>query len=547
MGRAAVQDFEVRPRLKWLMIFRVTVITLLLGSLAVLQLHQERSPVASIYFLIIATYLLTIAYSLVFDSIRNLAAFAYVQIIGDVVLETGVVFVTGGLDSAFSFTYIFSIIAAGIILFRRGSFIVASLAGISYAALVELQYYGVLTPSPSRLYTESELFYNIFLNFVAFYTVAFLASSLSERLKVTRQALEEKSIDLQELQAFNESIVRSMADGMVTVGLDGRITAFNKAAQEITGRGFEDVRGAQFSEVFHWLGIETFFQDMEAAGRLPYRYELDYPRGERELVLGMTLSPLRNESGEINGLLGIFQDLTPLKEMEEEIKKKDRLAAIGELSAGMAHEIRNPLASLSGSLQILRSDMDLSLSEDDRRLMDIALDETDRLNRIVTEFLTYARPKEPDKEGCDIASIIKDTAELIANSSELGEGVSIETDVPDTPLVIRADPGQIKQVLWNLAINAVQSAQDRGTVRMKAAQSGRGHVRISVEDDGEGIVHENLDRIFYPFFSTKEGGSGLGLAIVYRVVEEHGGRINVESDPGKGARFVITLPVGGGA
>ena len=301
--KAGSDNLEIRTRVKWLMILRAAVITVLLGSLAALQLFQQREPVPAIYLIIIVTYLLTIAYSILFYRVKDLAAFAYAQILGDVFIETGVVFATGGVESAFSFTYIFSAIAAGMILYKRGSFVVASLAGISYAALAELQYYGLVLSSPVRGYTESEVFYNIFLNFVAFYTVAFLASSLSERLRATKYALDEKSTDLRELQALNESIVRSMADGMVTVGLDGRVTAFNKAAEDITGIPAAEARGMPFAEIFNWLGIETFFVDMEAAGRLPYRSELVYARGDKELILGMTLSPLRNELGGITGLL----------------------------------------------------------------------------------------------------------------------------------------------------------------------------------------------------------------------------------------------------
>jgi two-component system sensor histidine kinase PilS (NtrC family) len=391
------------------------------------------------------------------------------------------------------------------------------------------------------VYSLSELVYNIFLTFVPFYPVGFLASSLSDRLKLTKEELEEKSIDLKELQALNESIVRSMADGMLTVGLDGRISGFNKAAEEIIGRPSAEVVGMPFSEVFNWLGIETFFDDIEAAGRLPYRYDLRYPGPGKELVLGITLSSLRNEDGDIKGLLGIFQDLTPMKEMEEEIKKKDRLAAIGELSAGMAHEIRNPLASLSGSLQVLKED--LHLSEDNNHLMEIALKEMDRLNNIVTQFLTYARPTAPMKELCDIVSIIKDTMDLIGNGMELGDGVSLRTELPEDPLVIWADPGQMRQILYNLTLNAHQSLRDSGTITIKVFARA-GETVIEVEDDGEGILDEDINRIFYPFFSTKSGGSGLGLAIVYRIVDDHGGTIKVHSGPEAGARFSISIPSG---
>jgi two-component system sensor histidine kinase PilS (NtrC family) len=532
---------EIRYKVRLLMILRVTVITLLLGSLAVLQFHQNRQLTPAVYFIIATTYFLTIVYALVYNSIKDVLVFAYVQILGDVLLATAVVYSTGGLDSPFSFTYLFSIIAAGLILPRMGSIVFASLSGVAYGLVVGMQYYGAILSAPARTYSISELVYNIFLTIVPFYPVGFLVSILSARLKLTKEELEEKSIDLQALQALNESIVRSMADGMMTVGLDGRITGFNKAAEEITGRRASEVIGMSFSELFNWLGIETFFDDIEAARKLPYRYDLKFEGPGKELILGITLSSLRNEKGDIKGLLGIFQDLTPMKEMEEEIKKKDRLAAIGELSAGMAHEIRNPLASLSGSLQVLKED--LQLSEDNTHLMEIALNEMDRLNNIVTQFLTYARPSAPLKELCDIASIVRDMADLITNSREFRDGVEFKTELPETPLVIWADPGQMRQILYNLALNALQSLQDAGTIRIKVFARGADIV-IDVVDDGEGIQEEDINKIFYPFFSTKTGGSGLGLAIVYRIVEDHGGEIKVHSVPAGGTRFTISMPLG---
>ncbi|HEX9860389.1 MAG TPA: ATP-binding protein, partial [Nitrospirota bacterium] len=370
---------------------------------------------------------------------------------------------------------------------------------------------------------------------------AFLSSSLSERLRATRAALEEKSLGLQELQALNDNIVRSMADGMVTVGMDGRITAFNNAAEEITGLGYRDVRGRSFSEIFDWVGAETFLEEPAGQPKKSQHHELVFSRPDKDLVIGMKVTQLVGEDGEISGMLGIFQDLTPMKEMEAEIKKKDRLAAIGELSAGMAHEIRNPLAALSGSLQVLKGN--LKLTDEDGHLMNIALEEMDRLNGIVSEFLTYARPVEPVKEGCDFAAIVHDTVRLVRNTRDIGQSVSIETLLPGHPLPLEADPGQLKQVLFNLILNAVQSITDSGSVKVRAEEYGRDHIMLEVADDGEGIPAEDLDKIFYPFYSTKGGGAGLGLAIVYRIIEDHGGNVKVKSEPGRGSRFTVLLPI----
>lgn len=534
------QAQEAKQRVKWLMILRVTVITVLLGSLAVLQFYQDRKPLPAVYLLVVATYVLTIVYSVAYARVKNQTLFAYFQIFGDTLFITGVIYATGGIDSPFSFLYILAVFAAGFLLYRRDSFIIAGLSGILYGVLVDCQYYGMVLSAPSREYAASELFYYIFLFFFALFSVAFLSSSLSERLRATRAALEEKSLGLQALQALNENIVRSMADGMVTVGMDGRISGFNFAAEEITGQGFSEVKGRLFSEMFNWLGVETYLEEPEHKSRGPHHHEIVFSRPDKELVIGMNVTPLRNKDGAVSGLLGIFQDLTPMKEMEAEIKKKDRLAAIGELSAGMAHEIRNPLAALSGSLQVLKGNLDLTA--DDRHLMNIALDETDRLNGIVTEFLTYTRPLDPVKEGCDLSAIINDTISLVRNSREIAADVSLDIELPGQPLVLEADPGQLRQVILNLVLNAVQAVSETGSVTVRADEFGEDRLILEVIDDGEGIPSDEMEKIFYPFYSTKGGGAGLGLAIVYRIVEDHGGSVKVKSEPGKGSRFTVLLP-----
>jgi len=519
---------------------RVLFITVLLGSLLVLQIYLRREPEPALYILIAAIYLLTIIYSVIFARIRNLTLFSYIQIVGDVLLTSGLIYFTDGLDSPFSFLYIFTILAAGFLLLRRGNLIVAALAGIFYGAIIDLQYYGIILSAPEKHFQESELIYHIFLFFFAFFTVALLSSSLSERLRTTKVMLEEKSIGLQELQALNDSIVRSMADGMSTVGMDGLITGFNRAAEEITGLAIGEVRGRPFSEVFGLVGIDAAYDELKHPDAKPVRYETAFSKAGRDLTLGMMFQPLKNEKGEVTGLLCIFQDLTPIKDMEAEIKRKDRLAAIGELAAGMAHEIRNPLASLSGSLQVLRGGE--GMGDDDRRLMDIALVETDRLNSIVSEFLDYAKPREPMRKLADLTAMLADVNSLVTNSSEFSEGVSFILDLPDYPVLAVCDPGQIKQVLMNLINNAAQSIEGGGTVRLGIKDDGGGNAVIEVEDDGAGIPEKDLDKIFFPFFSTKPGGAGLGLSIVFRIVDDHGGRIRVESESGLGSRFTVILP-----
>jgi two-component system sensor histidine kinase PilS (NtrC family) len=265
--------------------------------------------------------------------------------------------------------------------------------------------------------------------------------------------------------------------------------------------------------------------------------------------LGVTVSDLRNE-GEITGVIGIFQDLTQIREMEEEIRRKEQLATIGELAAGMAHEIRNPLASLSGSMQVLSKEP--LLDEEHKTLMQIALRETERLDTIITGFLRYARPAPPNRKECNLHDLLLETIHFFKQAPEYRTNIEILFHHDEKELIAPVDPDQMKQVFWNLSINAVQAMPQGGTLRV-TVRRGKGTMRstrgeetsflqVLFRDSGEGITRGNLEKIFYPFFTTKDQGSGLGLAIVHRIIEEHGGKIEVESTRGKGTTFIVSLP-----
>jgi two-component system sensor histidine kinase PilS (NtrC family) len=401
------------------------------------------------------------------------------------------------------------------------------------------------------------------MNVLAFFTVAILSSNLAEKLKQARQSLKEKETGLTELKAFHENIVQSISSGLLTADLGGKITSLNRAAQEITGLSWEEVRGKRCIEVFPWKGLRDFYEDPLTINRSS-RHDVETRKKDgSRLLLGMTLSPLRDEEGKVTGVVGTFQDLTKIRELEEEMRKQEKMASIGEMAAGMAHEIRNPLAALSGSMQVLRKE--LILNEEHQHLMEIALKETDRLNSIITEFLYYARPSPPNYKSCDLRRLLEETLQLLQNSKDYRKDIEIKTFFDQEPvLAIIVDPDQMRQVFWNLTINAVQAMPTGGILRVTAmgkegesyggvcrmqaprVNGGKDKVRyteIIFEDDGEGIQREHLHRIFDPFFTTKSHGSGLGLAIVHRIIEDHGGRVWAESRSGKGARFTIQLPV----
>lgn len=539
---------EIGRKLKWLMIGRVILITIFLGSSATLELGLRAFPYPSfLYKIIAATFFLTIIYAVLLNKLKRFRLLAEIQLSVDVLIATSVVYITGGIESWFPFTYLLIIIAGSIILYSQGGILVASLSSILYGGVLLLQYYRVLPITPDRYLSETDYLYNLFINITAFFLVAYLSGTLSERLKSTGESLKKKDADLSELKAFSDNVIRSLTSGLFTTDSEGRITFFNKAAEDITGWSFEEIKGNKAVDLFPLEELKNRVQTPDPAlnqvpGQTHYRFEGEFIRKDgRKLILGMGLSPFMDRSDKASGFIGIFQDLTKIKELEEEVKEKDRMAAIGELSAWIAHEIRNPLASLSGSIQVLKEN--LNPVEENTHLIEIALRETERLNLIVGDFLNYARPRPLSLELCDINSLIEDTISLLKNSKEFHEGIRINKNTDNVKIEALLDRNQMKQVFWNLSLNAVQSMQNGGELTIDSREKTQDStIEITFKDTGVGIKKEDLDYIFFPFFSTKEGGSGLGLAIAYRIIEDHKGKIKVESELGKGTTFRIYIP-----
>jgi two-component system, NtrC family, sensor histidine kinase PilS len=554
MELQGIQQEEMRTKLKWLMALRVVIVTVLLGASIILQIgygHIAKTT-APFFYLIASTYCLTIVYSLLLNRLNRLILFAYVQICMDLLFETYLVYLTGGIESPFSPFYMITSIAASMILGRRGGTLTASMASILLGLLVDLQYHRFLPGMEASTYSNRETLYYLFLNIVAFLTVAYLSGGLAEKLSVTKERLKEKATGLAELKAFHEHVVQSMSTGLMTTGLTGEITSFNRAAEQIMGWRFAEVKDQPWWKTF---GADDLKWLISADTPLiePFRFDRQCRRRNGDpLALGMTVSPLKNEEGRQIGGVWIFQDLTRIKEMEIEIENKKRLATLGEMAAGMAHEIRNPLASLSGSLQVLSKDVRLE-EEESRRLMEIALKETDRLNDIITAFLMYARPAPLNKKRWDINRLVTETLSLLRNSNEYRNNISIESNLSPGELWAMVDPDQIRQVFWNLSINACQAMPKGGellvmtrlvTMHSSNRLPGTPWIEVSFSDSGHGIQKEDLSRVFYPFFTTKDRGSGLGLSIVHRVIETHRGRVHVESQPGQGTRMTLLLRVG---
>lgn len=525
----------------WFLFLRLLTASLLLGGTVVYHHYggrQQLSPffLNALYFLIALTYLEAFASFFVAGKIKNSSVFLHAQITWDLVFSLGVIYITGGSDSPFSFLFIIVIICSSVFFPRKETFLVASAASIFYGSLVDLQYYGFLPYAEGYPFSGHlgirDLFYTVFVNIVAFFLTALLSGMLAERLRKSESALRKKEVDYGELENLNRAIVSNIASGLLSINPLGRIRLFNGAAEAITGLKFHDVYNRDVREVFPELLV--FADEM----RVVRRGEARFPVASGEIkTLGYASSLLSDAQGGETGLLVSFQDLTELKEMELRLARIDRLAAVGQLASGMAHEIRNPLAAISGSVQLM-----LELKEFDdyeKRLMRIVIKEADRLSQLLTDFLQYARPRQPHVEGIDLLTLGTEIV-AVANGDARFQNIALRVNCMPA-VIVSADRQQLRQALWNLLINSAEAMSAGGTIWIgfKAVKGGG---EVLVEDDGPGIPVEKRERIFDPFFSTKDRGTGLGLATVHAIVVAHGGEVKVEERAGGGTRFVLFFP-----
>lgn len=541
------------------MFLRVLFVSLLLGASVFVEVKETRTAFGDIqtyhYLLIAAIYCITVLYVLLLKRLNNLIRFAYLQLLVDTVLVTAIIYATGGIESIFSFLFILTIINGSIILYRKGGMITASSCSILYGLLIDLHYYRVIEPLGSRLiypadYQAPYILYMILVNIAAFYLVAFLSSYPSEQARKSRVELIAKQDENIKLEALNEWIIRSMTSGLITLDDQGKILLFNPAAERLFGIPSGACIGQRLLEALPFLNghVRLGYEDMNPhTSKHPSFIDLPYlrPSGEK-VFLRCSVSPLSSPDGSQGGRILFFQDMTEMRQIEEEMKRVEGLALIGELAAGIAHEIRNPMASISGSIQMLKE----SLEMDDvkTKLMDIMLREINRLNTLVSDFLLFARPKQSAVQSFDLNQLILDSLELFKNSAKWTGKIRVEMQFHGS-MNIESDPEQIKQVLWNLFLNATEAMRGGGglSVRTDFVNSpeshggGRKMAQITFRDTGEGFSNKAQQFLFTPFFTTKEGGSGLGLAIVKRIVEGLKGRVSGKNHPDGGAEITVWL------
>jgi two-component system sensor histidine kinase PilS (NtrC family) len=538
---------DLRGQVGWLIAIRAMIGTLLLGGATVAQITAPGSFAVSPFFLLIgSTYALTILYAATLRHVDRHRWIIDAQLACDAVTVSAFIFLTGGITSFFASLYALPIIAGSVIQYRRGGLRTATLSAVLYAGIVLWQY---LPPSGAAARLTAEMVsslpagpaaqYVVALNLFGFFAVALLSGSMAESVRSAGARLERASNEIADLQALNQNVIDSLPSGLVTTDLGQRVLTFNNAAVRICGLPAQAALGRPIAEVLQLPEQVTSGFANGLNGQRARRTEFTFTRADgRQIDVGLSATEVVTPNGAA-GFLVTFQDLTDIKKLERDARLRQRLAAVGEMAAGIAHEIRNPLASMSGSIQILRED--LPLNPEQEQLMDIVLRESDRLNTTIRSFLDYARPRRFEIARVDVRRVLQDAALLLRNSAEVRDAHRVEVDVPAEPVPFEADEGQLRQIVWNLATNGLRAMPEGGRLEL-AARSDTEGVVLEVRDGGVGIAAADLEAMFQPFHGSFEKGSGLGLAIVHRLVTDYQGSIKVDSAPGRGTTVAVRLP-----
>ena len=572
---------EHEINLRRLLLFRVVTATaLLLPALYSQFLVGTQRSLAPVHATIAVIYGVSLLYVLAQRAGMSARRLLSLQLTIDVALVTALVHVLGGARSPLVFLYLVLAIGAGVMTGRQTALAIACLTAVSYGLLIHLRAAGWLSlrelgfGQPEPPVSPPEMYLRILMLLFAACMIVTLASSYTERLRGARAALRKERSALEALQQLNHQLLAGMSSGLIAADPKGRVIACNRAAERVTERPERELVGRPAAEV---LGLsEDVMSDLDVRlnERQIYRTErqIQVPSGEYRTI-GMSVTRVVEPAGVAQegttldeahdsayfptgpwaiesdgpmagGYIFMFQDLSDIKRMERMFWMRERMAVLGEMAGSLAHEIRNPLASISGSLQVLRGGGVGTDTPRARRLMDIVTKESERLSRIIEDFLDYTRPETLEAANTDLAGLARDTIDLLQNSPEVRQHHLLSVDADAQYVNALVDPERLKQVFWNLARNAIQAMPEGGHLRVFVRRRSGGGAAVVFEDEGVGMAPERVDRIFRPFVSEKQAGSGetgtgLGLAMVYRIMEQHGARIEVESEPGKGSRFVL--------
>src|SRR5271156_6688312 len=524
---------DERNWLTWLVKVRILILAVLLAiELAVMRLTPNPLPVLPFLTGMLLWFALSIFFLLLVSVWSEQRPQAILQVLADLVMVTVVVHVTGGIDSSLNFLYPLVIVVACMLLPQAWGYLSAALAFILFGTILELDYYLVI-PSYSITHPKLKaLQVVIFVNLFAYFAIAYLAGLLMGKLRQVDVQLKDASGALENLQALHENIVQSMSGGVIATGLEGRITLVNRAAQQLLEITEKELRGRSVAGLFQ--DPLPHFGGERGDAEVRYATGNGFRKTFRVRVSALNVSA----RGDL-GFVYSFDDLTEIRRLEREVRMQDRLAAVGRLAAAIAHEIRNPLTSIAGSVSMLSNIPEMSAEH--RQLLDIVTRESQRLNGIITDFLAYSRGKQYHFEKADLVRLVEDTLTLMRHrmTSE-NTGITIETRFAVPEAWALADGDRIKQVFWNFAENAVRAMRNGGTLKVSIESHGDDW-QVSFADTGTGMTPQQSEKLFEPFQSNFEGGTGLGLAVVYQIVQAHEGKVWARSKPGQGTTLVFRL------
>ncbi len=552
-GTQLFEQDQAERNTRWIAFSRLAVVSYFLGVTIFIQFRSVGKLPDDYLWISYSLISVIFAFSIFCLVLPRTARRRQLHIIGqsvfDVVFVTGIVLLTGGVDSVYSVLYSLVIIYSTLFLGRRGGLSIAALSSFCYVVIVNMEPSGIFEflydegIVPGGELTRGYILTRVTTHVASFVVMALLTSFVVEQERKTQRLLAEKATAFDRLDLLHRSIIESVDTGILTVNLDGHIRSFNRAAEEISGFTFGEVFNRSIEDVFPGVSAVMAPSGPDERKRQRRRFEIVIrKKSGAAMVLGISDSPLFEQGVKIGSIL-IFQDLTPFKEMEREGEKNKQLAFIGQMAAGLAHELRTPLQSISGSIQILRRD--LRLEPSDERLMHVILRAKDQMESLVRNFLLMARSNLGKRSETDVGSLVEDVIESLTVGAEWNPRVELRKELGKDLRVI-GDPAELRQVLWNLMINAIQSMPEGGTLSVTACPNGDNGeeraVRVEIGDTGAGIDPIHIEKIWEPFYTTKERGSGLGLAIVRRIVESHGGTVEVQSEALRGTRFRIRLP-----
>ncbi len=542
------EDFLRKTR--WLVLWRLVFISSFL--LLTVFLHEKENffrfpfSFSPIYFLIALQYFFSIFYLLFLLREKAVQGVVLFQLFIDGLFVTGVVYFTGGIESFFSYLYFLIIMASGILFFRAGGLFSALYAGMLYALLLWLQgtgkipfYYG-LKEAPS-FFSHRYLYYQIVMNGLGFLFVGYLSGVFAEQAQKQRSQIESQKKNIDQLEELNRTVIENLDMGLITLSRENKILSINPAGEKILGRKSKELVHQPLITLFPHLE-EGFDLNDTIDGK---RMEATYVTPEGSVTtLGFSFNRVKENRSIGIGRLFSFKDISQIKIMEEHLRQVDRLALMGKMAAGIAHEVRNPLASISGSIQVLKDDYKEKGTGE--RLLNIISREVSKLDSLMTDFLAFTKPIQVIQTRLDISDVIKETVDLVKRNRQFSPAITWKLEI-DPDLFLKISAGELSQILWNLLLNALQAVPSDGeiclTARKRQTDDHRDWIEIKVRDNGPGISEEDRKKIFEPFFTTKDRGTGLGLSIVQKLVSDHGGHINLESFLGKGTEFTIFLPV----